>query len=213
MASTLVIRLDTHAPVVTWGQPSGTVPGSTLVVPYTLDEPSLLSATLTDFDGVQYPMTVEADRLTVNLPDTTALGQATVTALVEDDVGNATDRTLVLAIQASVVPPPPPPPVQIAGGVPRETPPLTERTVRIVRSGAAVASGSRVRVGQVQRSAVAASSRARARSAVAISSAIHVSCMNRANALTEVETAVAVSTAKEITRDESQAALIALLLS
>jgi hypothetical protein len=66
--SYVLLDLDTTAPVVTWGPVTGAVASEELTAPYTLDEPSLISATVTLADARVLPMVVAADRLTVLPP-------------------------------------------------------------------------------------------------------------------------------------------------
>jgi hypothetical protein len=206
------LTLRTHAPVITWGALSGYVPGGAFSVAYTLDEPAIIDARLIDFDGVVFPLTIESDRLTVNLPDTVALGQATVEADVLDDVDNATTRTLTLAIQATIIPPQPV--QQVVTGLPRETPPPRRREEhKRSRSTLRVRTASRVLVAAVEQTRIAVGTEARVRTTQREHSAVTVSTLARQTAHHEVATAVTFSTTGAVSRDESQVALLALLLS
>lgn len=212
MSGSFDLTLRTQAPVITWGSVSGNVPGGSFSVAYTVDEPAILAARLIDFDGVVWPLTIDPAAFTASLPDTVALGQATVEADVLDDVDNATTRTLTLAIQATIIPPAPIERI-VSGGVPRETPRIKPRTSRHSRSAVSIRTTSRALVAAVQQTSVAASTQSRASTAHGSSSAIHVSTMFSQTAHLKVATAVTLSTTERVRRDESQIALLALLLA
>lgn len=115
-APTFHIELDTTPPVVTWGPVDGTEQGDTFTVQYALDEPDLLSAELELADHRVLPMQVFPDTLMVSLPMDAPDGPATVRAFVQDDVGNAATRTLVVIISGTPITPPTP--TFGAGGLP-----------------------------------------------------------------------------------------------
>lgn len=153
MTDSFTLRLDTHAPVVTWGDPAGTQPGEVLRVPYTLDEPALLSATLTLADDRVLAMTVGVSELTVTLPMDTPAGDAEVAAVVRDDVWNQATARMTVRLEGVVLPEPPPPPTgPPAGGIGttdrrRGRPRLVE-----IRSRARASSTRTIRANQHQRS-------------------------------------------------------------
>lgn len=99
-----VLRLDTTAPVVTWGGAGGTSAGQNLIVGYSLNEPSAVAARLVLADRT-LPATVFGDRVEVLLPPDAPAGLATVELDVLDDVGNAATRTHVVLL-GGVAPPP-----------------------------------------------------------------------------------------------------------
>jgi hypothetical protein len=212
MPGSFDLTLRTHAPVITWGAIEGYVPGGAFSVAYSLDEPGIVAARLIDFDSVVFPLTIEPGHLTASLPDTVALGQATVEADVLDDVDNATTRTLTLAIQATIIPPVQPV-QQVVSGLPRETPPLRPTTRKRSRSTVRVRTASRVLVAAIEQTAVRPVTTARVRTTQAGRSAVSVSTLARQTAHIEVATAVTLSTSEAMSRDESQVALLALLLS
>lgn len=210
MPGTFDLTLRTQAPVITWGSPTGNVPGLTLAVPYSIDEPGITAARLIDFDGVIFPLTVEADRVTVNLPDTVALGQASIEADVEDDVLNAATRTRTLVILASLAPTPGPAP-QIVGGIPRETPRL-RRSTRTTTSRVRALTTSRAITRAVRETRAVPIASYGIRIFTPAPSVLSVRTLARQTAHLEVATGVTVSTGRLETRDDSQIALLALLL-
>lgn len=112
-----VIRLDTTAPVVTWGPPSDVIASEEMTIPYAVNEPGIESADILLGDGRVVPLAVAADALSATLPDDAPEGWATVRAYVVDDVGNRATRTLqvyvtgVIPTQPSAAPGLPHPPV------------------------------------------------------------------------------------------------------
>lgn len=212
MPGSFDLTLRTHAPVITWGAIGGYVPGGAFSVAYSIDEPAIIAARLIDFDSVVFPLTIEPGQLTASLPDTVALGQATVEADVLDDVDNATTRTLTLAIQATIIPPVQPV-QQVVTGLPRETPPLRRATTKRSRSTVRVRTASRVLVAAVQQTSVAVGSQSRIHNTHSVSSRVSVNTVSRQTAHHKIATAVTLSTSGAVSRDESQVALLALLLS
>jgi hypothetical protein len=101
------IVLDTTPPVITWGTPTGTNAGELLQIPYTINEPFLLSAKVRDYGGTDIPLTIHPDRLEALLPVDLADGPALVSADVEDDVGNSATRTMVIMLGGAIVVPQP----------------------------------------------------------------------------------------------------------
>lgn len=133
----VVVRLDTTAPVATWGGAGGTMAGELLVVGYTLDEPSALAARLVLANGT-LDLDVFPDRVQGLLPPDAPSGLATIELDVEDDVGNAATRTHVLLLGGTAAPD-----VE-TGGLPR--PPRRARPPRrIAPEPATKAAPSRVR--------------------------------------------------------------------
>lgn len=133
--STVVLTLDTTAPTVSFGEPTGTTGGELFHIPYTSDEP-IAAATLRLRDRRTLTMNVLADALEVLLPADTPEGQATVAAA--DDVGNA--ATTIVLLQG--VPFVEPVQVQTTPGVPGL------RTTRRRRTrGATLRSRSRAHAG------------------------------------------------------------------
>jgi hypothetical protein len=102
VSSWTVIELDTTPPDVTWGQETGAVISEELVVPYSTNEP-LATARLELTDGRRLTMVIEADRLTITLPDDVPEGFHTIR--VADDVGNATTHPIYIS---GVIPTEPP---------------------------------------------------------------------------------------------------------
>lgn len=118
MSASFTLTLDTHAPTIAWGEPEGTEASAELVVPYTIDESGVVSASVRLADGRNLPMAVGPTELTVTLPADTPNGTVLVSALVRDDVLNEATRTLAFHVGGVVVPPAPAPTVDI-GEVPR----------------------------------------------------------------------------------------------
>lgn len=131
MTSWFRLTLDTHAPQITWGAAAGTTAGELLRLPYTLDEPGIVSATLRLPDGRSLALTDTGTELQVLLPADTAAGNATASVLVRDEVLNAATRTHVVTLQGVIVIPPPAPDQvpRPAGGLPRRRRPPATRTV------------------------------------------------------------------------------------
>lgn len=131
------LQLDTHAPVVTWGPVDGAVAGEELIVQYLVNEPGVYDATVTLGDGRVLPMAIGAGDLRVVLPDDTPNGHAQVRAYTRDDVDNAGQYTLVVAVSGVVTEPEVPVP---PGGVPVSAP----TTVRFEPSRATASSRDQV---------------------------------------------------------------------
>lgn len=121
MPSHFTLQLDTRAPVVTWGATSGTTAGELLIVGYTLDEPALISATIQLADGRTLPLTDTGLTLETLLPPDTPDGNATIRALVRDDVLNEATRTLVIQLTGTIV---------VVPDAPAPTPGFPARTPR-----------------------------------------------------------------------------------
>lgn len=115
MTASFVLNLDTTAPVISWGDPSGADLGEVLTVPYIVNEPGVESATVTLADGRVLVMRVDADALRVPLPLDTPQGNAEVRATTIDDVDNEATYALVVAL-TGVIPKTPP---LIPAGIPR----------------------------------------------------------------------------------------------
>lgn len=164
MSSWFQLTLDTHAPVVQWGEPTGTTAGELLRVPYTLNEPGVESATLTLADGRALAMSVLAGRLEVLLPPDAPDGIVTVRASLVDDVGNwAQAVPLSFPIGGTIVVPPtepPPVPSRPAGLKPRPRKFVSSRSRLRTSCPAEVRRGA-VRVRTAADTASRASTRAR----------------------------------------------------
>ncbi len=96
------IRLDTTAPVVTWGAPR--LVSEILYLPFSLSEPAeSLVATASSASGTSLTTSIVAGEIQVNL-----VGIETATVLIyltpTDDVGNALQQSFVYAIISSVTP-------------------------------------------------------------------------------------------------------------
>jgi hypothetical protein len=141
MSASLVLTLDTHAPQIVWGEPSGDEAGAELVVPYTIDEAGIVSAIVRLADDRELDMDVGPTALTVTLPADAPNGTTVVSALVRDAVLNEATRTLTFAIGGVVIPPAPPP----TGGMPDEPPRGPNRRFVHVRSVAEASSRLRIR--------------------------------------------------------------------
>lgn len=151
MANWFRLTLDTTAPLVTWGAPTGTDAGETFSVQYALNETGTVrSATLTLRDGRVLDMAVAADRLTVALPEDTPQGQALVRAVTRDDLLNEAIREQAFLVTGTL--PPAPEPTTTLPIPAREFGPVVRRsharaTARSrYRTRVAQASPSRVRV-------------------------------------------------------------------
>jgi hypothetical protein len=99
------LQLDTRAPVVTWGAAAGTTAGELLQIGYTLDEPALVSATIRLADGRTIALTDTGLTLEALLPADTPDGNATISALVRDDVLNEATRTRTIHLTGTIVVP------------------------------------------------------------------------------------------------------------
>lgn len=109
--NSFALELDTHAPVISWGMPSGAVEGDTFTIPYTVNEPALISAVLIDSTGQNIPLTVTPTTLTATLPAISG-GTAQVVATTRDDLLN--EQTYQHAVQ--LIGPIPEVPEREAGG-------------------------------------------------------------------------------------------------
>jgi hypothetical protein len=141
VSATFDLTLDSHAPQITWGDPTGTEAGDELHVPYTIDEPTVVSASVRLADSRELPMVVTGTELVVTLPADAPNGNTVVSALVRDDVLNEATRTLTFAIGGVVTPPAPPAPT---GGMPQEPPRGPNR--RLVRIRSVAEASSRVKI-------------------------------------------------------------------
>lgn len=103
MPSHFTLTLDTRAPVVTWGAVDGSTAGELLRVGYTLDEPALISATVQLADGRTLPLDDTGLTLEALLPPDTPDGNATIRALVRDDLLNEVTRTLTIHLTGTIV--------------------------------------------------------------------------------------------------------------
>lgn len=142
---TVEITLDTTAPSVEWGTPSGTSAGDSFSVDYTMSEalspPAVLQgATLTLAGGAVLTLADNGSTLSVALPPDAAGGNATVAATVADQIGNVAVRTLVVYIDGTIVVPVEP--------LPRtpSSPPGRVREYVVVRSRSACGLAGRGRV-------------------------------------------------------------------
>jgi hypothetical protein len=137
MSTSFVIRLDTTAPVVAFTHVSFEVTlGDELRVPFTLDEPDAISATLVRGNGDREAMTLEvigplsrAAVIDIPAPSSTRLRvrrflrrvglppeQAHVEVVVRDEVLNEALYTVPVTIVEEVVVPPTPVP-ELPGGI------------------------------------------------------------------------------------------------
>jgi hypothetical protein len=209
------LRLDTHAPQLTWGAIAGTHAGELLRVAYSLDEPRVDSATLRLPDGRQVAMLVRADRLEALVPYDAPTGRARITARLLDDVGNQATAELALDVAGGVGPAPAPtalPRVQPSPGRSRPEAPTPEREVR-VRTRAVASSSSRVTARREGRTTVTGSSRARVRTAHAGRSIATASSRGRLVGGSDVlqSTAVATSRGGVVRRDMGDELALLLL--
>jgi hypothetical protein len=97
VSSSVLIRLDTTGPRVTWGEVSGAVAGATLTVAYELDEPQLERARLY-LGATEIELALTAP-LAVALPRDTPEGWALIHLDLVDDVGNSSVAELPLWIE------------------------------------------------------------------------------------------------------------------
>lgn len=148
MASTFLLTLDTRAPQLQWGPVSDPNAGETLAVAYLVDEPGVDRASITLRDGRVLPMQVWPGQLTVDLPDNTTEGAATIRATTRDEVWNEAAFELVVAL-TGVPYEEPPPYVPPSGGMPVvapeviSTPPSACQTRSRYETTAVVTSRSR----------------------------------------------------------------------
>lgn len=101
-AAWFTIKLDTTAPVVTWGPVTNAVASEEMTVLYLVDEPGIVSAQLKLADNRLLDCVVASDRITVQLPDDAPEGIGTLTALARDDVGNESTWTLDIPISGQI---------------------------------------------------------------------------------------------------------------
>lgn len=148
MSASVLLTLDTQAPVVTWGAISGTHGDETLHVAYTLDEPALDAAALHLSDSRVLAMDLHDGYLTVELPFDTPDGPAIIRAHVIDDVGNEAEWTLTISLGAAVGPPVSAP-APTVGGMPQA--PARLRHVVSVRSGLRARTRARLRASSARR--------------------------------------------------------------
>lgn len=152
MSTFFVIRLDTTAPVVTWGPVDGAVLGEQFTIQYLLDDGEIVNAELQLVDSRTLVMDIEPDRLLVQLPDDAPEGLATVRALARDDVGNEAWRTIDVPI-SGVIPVAPGLPGIPAGGLPGDEPKRFKRAVARLRSHYHVIHGGATRRSRVRATA------------------------------------------------------------
>lgn len=91
MAASFTLTLDTVGPAVTFGDWTGQI-GAPLIVPYTLNEGSVLSAKLVDSTSAEFPMAVEPTRVTLMLDSSVATGAAYVEITARDSVLNVSNH-------------------------------------------------------------------------------------------------------------------------
>jgi hypothetical protein len=127
MSTYTVVVLDTTAPVVTWGDPTGAVLGEELHVPYVSDE-DLAYAELRLTDGRVLVMAITPTELVVQLPDDTPEGLAVIG--VTDDVGNEAQHQVAVS-GIIVVEPPYVPPTGLPHPPVVEPVPVTEAPSRV----------------------------------------------------------------------------------
>jgi hypothetical protein len=98
MAGWFTVTLDTTPPAVTWGTPTGLVAGEELIVPYTVNEPQLIAATLIGPANYHLPMTVTPNDVRVEIPGDWLNGTSRVYVIAQDDVLNTEDYELNVSI-------------------------------------------------------------------------------------------------------------------
>lgn len=206
----VVVRLDTTAPVASWGGATGTIAGELLVIGYTLDEPAAVAARLVLADRT-LTLDVFPDRLQVLLPPDTPDGLATVELDVLDDVGNAATRTHAYRLGGVVAIPEP-----IGGPRPsrrRPTPKAPAPQRHETPSRIAVTSSSSVvaRHATVQQIRTSVSTYVVHRAASAEVSRIEQKTLTTVRASASTRTSIA-STATSDRRRRHDPALLALLL-
>lgn len=128
MTASFTLTLDTHAPSVEFGEPTGATAGELLHLPYTADEP-LDAAELRLLDGRHLELTIGDDELTILLPPDTPAGAAAV--WVSDDVGNARTYSAAIALQGVPAPTPDPSSPPVPGFPARRERPRTRSTRRV----------------------------------------------------------------------------------
>lgn len=143
MPSYLLLELDTHAPVVTWGAVGGATAGELLQVGYTLNEPALVSATIQLADGRSLALTDTGLTLEALLPPDTPNGNATIRAVVRDEVLNQATRALVVHLTGVIVTPEPTTAPE-SPGWPVPTPRARRRPAHVVRSRASARARTRL---------------------------------------------------------------------
>lgn len=188
MASWVQLTLDTHAPVVTFGAADSS--GGALSVPYTINEPAIVSAWVVDAAGLRVDLEVQPTRLFAVLPANVTSGNATVFAHAVDAVGNARDYSLVVLLAGLAPSPEPPPPSQTGPGIrpariaprPRKfitsrsrlrgsCPAEVQRAAATTRSAAGTGSSATTRARVTASSPLAVSSSARAHATVRVADA------------------------------------------
>lgn len=163
MPSHFTLTLDTRAPVVTWGAVDGATAGELLRVGYTLDEPALISGTIRLADGRTLPLDDTGLTLEALLPPDTPDGNATIRALVRDDLLNEVTRTHAIHLTGVIVIP----------DTPTPTPGFPARTSRPRRRRPApVVVTSRARA-RVRTRSIAGAGPPRSKPAIAVLSYAH----------------------------------------
>lgn len=93
------LTLDTSAPLITFGEPSGASASQTLVVPFTAGEvPTSLTASLRNPQGVFFTVDVVGSEFRIDLPADYVGGTSRLIAISTDDVGNTRENTLDILI-------------------------------------------------------------------------------------------------------------------
>lgn len=98
MPTWFVVALDTTAPQVTLGEPSGLEAGQLFTVPYTVDEPAEITAELRSPRGHSHVANVSSTEITYELPQNWQGGTSTLFVYATDDVGNTSTKTQTYSI-------------------------------------------------------------------------------------------------------------------
>ncbi len=110
--SYFLLELDTTAPVVEFGTPTGLSAGQTLIVPYSVTEYGIFSADFVDALGKHMPMNIGPAELTLELPVDVPAGNSRVQVITLDEVGNSSTFDLAITIEGIGIEP------SVGGAVP-----------------------------------------------------------------------------------------------
>ncbi len=97
MSAVVAVTLDTTAPMLSWATGTIARPGVLKIVPYAVDEPTLLSASFVDANNVQTFATILSNAITFT-PPADALRPAELHVVTRDSVLNQATRTLPISL-------------------------------------------------------------------------------------------------------------------
>lgn len=96
------LELDTTTPVLSWGSIPAFIPsGDWLEVPFTVNEPGFITATLRDSQGEDRIVEVTQNSLRIFIESGFAPGTATLLVQVSDEVGNQDEYAIFVDLRTS----------------------------------------------------------------------------------------------------------------